>query len=58
LAEIQKNTWRKNRGPDEQTQLERLLNMLSILRIELSKDSVILNAAGFSMEMQCKITTE
>jgi hypothetical protein len=31
LAETQKNTWRKNRGLDEQTQLERLLNMLSIL---------------------------
>jgi AraC-like DNA-binding protein len=38
---------------DEQTQLERLLTMLSILNeLELSKESVILNAEGFSMEMQ------
>lgn len=38
---------------NEQTQLERLLSMLSILNeLELSKESVILNAQGFSMEMQ------
>lgn len=37
---------------DEQTQLERLLSILAILNeLELSKDSVILNAEGFSMEM-------
>jgi AraC-like DNA-binding protein len=37
----------------EQTQLERLLNILSILNeLELSKDSVILNAEGFSLDMQ------
>ncbi len=38
---------------EEQTQLERLFNMLSILNeLELSNDSKILNAEGFSMEMQ------
>ena len=38
---------------DEQTQLERLLNILSILNdLELSTDSVILNAEGFSFDMQ------
>lgn len=38
---------------DEQNQLERLLSMLSILNeLELSKECVILNAEGFSMEMQ------
>ena len=38
---------------DEQPQLERLLSMLSILNeLESSKDSVVLNAKGFTMEMQ------
>jgi YesN/AraC family two-component response regulator len=38
---------------DEQTQLQRLLNMLTILNeLELSKDSMILKAKDFSMEMQ------
>lgn len=38
---------------DEQPQLERLLSMLSILNeLESSKDSVVLNAEGFTMEMQ------
>ncbi|WP_339921497.1 AraC family transcriptional regulator [uncultured Flavobacterium sp.] len=38
---------------NEQTQLQRLLSILSILNeLELSKDSVILNAEGFLMEMQ------
>lgn len=38
---------------EHQTQLERLLNMLSILNeLESSKDFVVLNADGFSMEMQ------
>lgn len=37
----------------KQTQLERLLSMLSILNeLELSKESTILNAEGHSMEMQ------
>ena len=38
---------------DGQSQLERLLSMLSILNeLELSQESVILNAEGFAMEMQ------
>lgn len=38
---------------EHQTQLERLLNMLSILNeLESSKDFVVLNADGHSMEMQ------
>lgn len=37
----------------KQIQLERLLNILSILnQLESSKESVVLNAQGFSMEMQ------
>lgn len=53
LGETKKVIGTKIEAMEEQSQLERLLSMLSILNeLELSKESIVLNAKGFSMEMQ------
>ena len=52
-GETKKNIGKKIESMEQQSQFERLLTMLSILNeLELSKESTILNADGFSMEMQ------
>lgn len=52
-GETKKTLGKRIEALSEQTQLERLLSMLSILNeLELSKESTILNAEGHSMEMQ------
>ncbi|MDI6050784.1 AraC family transcriptional regulator [Flavobacterium sp. XS2P24] len=52
-GETKRNIGKKIESMEEQSHFERLLTMLSILNeLELSKESTVLNADGFSMEMQ------
>ncbi|RKS12914.1 AraC family transcriptional regulator [Flavobacterium sp. 120] len=52
-GETKRNIGKKIESMEEQSQFERLLTMLSILNeLELSKESTVLNADGFSIEMQ------
>lgn len=52
-GETKKNIGKKIELMEKQSQFERLLTMLSILNeLELSNEATVLNADGFSMEMQ------
>ncbi|MFV5694458.1 hypothetical protein ACM55G_03330 [Flavobacterium sp. LB3P122] len=53
MGETKKAIGIKIEAMEEQFQLEQLLSMLSILNeLELSKESLVLNAKNFSLEMQ------